>query len=94
MANELNINMDEYISSCPPEEMQKNLTQETIENSPLQRRYDETTYKLELLKQSDNPELATTERAHLMSERAKIKSDLNKEKSNFKTLIENYFNGE
>lgn len=88
MANELNINMDEYISSCPPEEMQKNLTQETIENSPLQRRYDETTYKLELLKQSDNPELATTERAHLMSERAKIKSDLNKEKRNFKTLIE------
>ena len=88
MANELNINMDEYICTCSSEEMQKNLTRETIENSPLQRRYEETDYKLELLKQSENPELATAERAYLMSEQVRIRKELNQEKSKIEAIIE------
>lgn len=92
MANELKINMDEYVCSCDSQEMGRNLRAEMVESaleqSPLQSRYEDIAHKLALLKESENHELATVERTHLMSELAKIKSELNQEKIKIDTLIE------
>ena len=86
MANELNINLDEYTGTCSSEKMKKDLLAEINENSPWQRRYEEVAHQKDLLEQSENKEQATAKRAHLMSELAKIKSELNKEKDRINNL--------
>ena len=97
MANELNINMDEYTGSCDANEMKRHLREEMIEQLPGQTRYQEFAKQLADLKQKEleaqidglqNTESFKNEKIRLMSEVAKIKIDLNKEKTNIDSRIE------
>lgn len=97
MANELNINMDEYTGSCDANEMKRHLREEMIEQLPGQTRYQESAKQLADLKQKElkaqidglqNTESFKNEKIRLMSEVAKIKIDLNKEKNNNDSRIE------
>ena len=97
MANELNINLNEYTGSCDANEMKRHLREEMIEQLPGQTRYQEFAKQLADLKQKEleaqidglqNTESFKNEKIRLMSEVAKIKIDLNKEKTNIDSRIE------